>query len=96
MRLTGFRHKGLKQIHAGNTAKGVPAAMADKLRKLLFALETADNLDQVTCFPGWKLHRLKGALKGFWSLTVTGNWRLIFRYDEEANTASDIDLVDYH
>ena len=44
MQLTRFRHKGLKQIHAGVTAKGVPAALADKLRKLLFALETADGL----------------------------------------------------
>lgn len=96
MQLAGFRHKGLKQIHAGDKAKGVTPAMADKLRKLLFALETADSLDQVSRFPGWKLHRLKGALKGFWSLTVTGNWRLIFRYEEEANAASDIDLIDYH
>ena len=46
--------------------------------------------------PGWRLHPLKGDLKGFWSLTVTGNWRLIFRYDERTNTASDIDLIDYH
>ena len=36
------------------------------------------------------------ALKGFWSLTVTGNWRLLFCYDEETNTASNIDLIDYH
>lgn len=70
--------------------------MTDKLRKLLFALETANSLDQVARFPGWKLHRLKGELEGFWSLTVTGNWRLIFRYDQEPNRASDIDLVDYH
>jgi proteic killer suppression protein len=96
MRLTGFRHKGLKQIYAGDKAKGVPATMADKLRKTLLALETANSLDQVSRFPGWKLHRLKGALKGCWSLTVTGNWRLIFRYDDAANTAGDIDLVDYH
>lgn len=96
MRLTGFRHKGLKQIHTGESAKGVTAAMAGKLRKLLFALETANSLDQVSRFPGWKLHRLKGSLKGCWSLTVTGNWRLVFRYDEELNTAGDIDLVDYH
>jgi proteic killer suppression protein len=96
MQLTGFRHKGLKQIHAGITAKGVPAALADKLRKLLFALETADSLEQVSRFPGWKLHPLKGALKGFWSLTVTGNWRLIFRYHEKANAAGEIDLIDYH
>jgi len=39
---------------------------------------------------------LKGELKGLWSLTVTGNWRLVFRYDEETNTACDIDLIDYH
>jgi proteic killer suppression protein len=96
MRLAGFRHKGLKQIHTGDNARGVPAAMADKLRKLLFAEETANGLDQVSRFPGWKLHRLKGDLNGFWSLTVTGNWRLIFRHHEEANTASDIDLIDYH
>ena len=96
MRLAGFRHKGLKQIHAGNAAKGVPPPMADKIRKLLFALETANSLDQVSRFPGWKLHRLKGALRDFWSLTVTGNWRLVFRYDEGANAAIDIDLIDYH
>ena len=96
MRLSSFRHKGLKQIHAGDNARGVPAAMADKLRKLLFALETANGVDQVGRFPGWKLHRLKGDLNGFWSLTVTGNWRLIFRYHEDVNTTSDIDLIDYH
>jgi toxin HigB-1 len=96
MRLAGFRHKGLKQIQAGDSARGVPPAMADKLRKLLFALETAGSLDQMRRFPGWRLHLLKGDLKGFWSLTVTGNWRLVFRYDEETSTASDIDLVDYH
>ncbi len=96
MQLTRFHHKGLRQLHADDNAKGVPPAIADKLRKILFALETANNLDQVSRFPGWKLHPLKGNLNEFWSLTVTGNWRLIFRYDEEANSASDIDLIDYH
>ena len=38
----------------------------------------------------------QGEWKGFWSLTVTGNWRLIFRIDEEEKVASDIDLIDYH
>ncbi|MBI3393080.1 MAG: type II toxin-antitoxin system RelE/ParE family toxin [Nitrospirae bacterium] len=46
--------------------------------------------------PGWKLHPLRGGLKGFWSLTVTANWRLVFRFEAETNSASDIDLVDYH
>ena len=52
MRLVGFRHKGLRQLYTDNYAKGVPPAMADKLRKLLFALETGENLDQVARFPG--------------------------------------------
>jgi toxin HigB-1 len=91
-----FRHKGLRQLHEDESAKGIPSAMADKLRKLLFALETAERLEQLGRFPRWKLHPLKGDRKGSWSLTVTGNWRLVFRYDEQMNTASDIDLIDYH
>ena len=70
--------------------------MADKLRKLPFALETAERLEQLDRFPGWNLHPLKGARKGFRSLTVTGNWRLIFGHDEQTDTISDIDLIDYH
>lgn len=96
MQIVRFRHKGLKQLHDDGNAKGVPPAMADKLRKLLLALETAETIDELGWFPGWKLHPLKGDLKGFWSLTVTGNWRLIFTYDQGANTAADIDLLDYH
>ena len=96
MRLVRFRHKGLKQLYETGSAKGVPPAMADKLRKLLFALESAEGLDQLGRFPGWKLHPLRGNLEGCWSLTVSGNWRLIFSFDEESMTATDIDLLDYH
>jgi proteic killer suppression protein len=96
VQLVRFRDKGLRQLHKDGNARGVSFAMADKLRKLLFALENAETLEQLGRFPGWKLHSLKGDLKGFWSLTVTGNWRLIFRHDENMNTASDIDLIDYH
>lgn len=96
MDLVRFRHKGLRQLYADDTAKGVPPAAADKLRKLLLALETAQKLEQAGRFPGWRLHALQGNLDRFWSLTVTGNWRLIFRNDRDSNTASDIDLIDYH
>ena len=62
MQLVRFRHKGLRQLHEDGNAKGGPPAMADKLRKLLFALETAETLEQLGRFPGWKLHPLKGGL----------------------------------
>ncbi len=96
MQLVRFRDKGLRQLHEDGDARGVPSSMADKLRKLLLAIETAETLEQLGRFPGWKLHPLKGDRKGIWSLTVTGNWRLIFGYDEQTNSASDIDLIDYH
>jgi proteic killer suppression protein len=96
MLLVRFRHKGLRQLPEDGNAKEVPSAMADKLRKLLFAVETAETLQQLGRFPGWRLHPLKGDRRGSWSLTVTGNWRLILSYDERTNTASDIDLIDYH
>ncbi len=96
MQLVRFRDKGLRRLYEEGSTRGVPSAMADKLLKLLLAMETAESLQQLERFPGWKLHSLKGDLKGSWSLTVTGNWRLIFRYDEETNSASEIDLIDYH
>jgi toxin HigB-1 len=96
MQFVRFRHKGLRQPHEDGNTKGSPPPMSEKLRKLLFALETAETIEQLGRFPGWKLHPSKGDLKGLWSLTVTGNWRLIFRYDEKKNTAGDIDLIDYH
>jgi toxin HigB-1 len=89
-------HKGLRQLYTEGVTKGVPPSMVDKLRKLLLAIETATSVEQLGKFPGWKLHSLKGDMKGLWSLTVTGNWRLVFRYDEKSNTARDIDLIDYH
>lgn len=44
--------------------------------------------------PGYRLHPLKGDLKGFWSITISGNWRIVFRFEQ--NEALEIDLVDYH
>ena len=44
--------------------------------------------------PGWGLYRLKGDLAGFWSVRITGNWRIVFRF--ENGEAIDVNLVDYH
>jgi proteic killer suppression protein len=94
MAITHFTHKGLKRLYQENDARGVPAAIADKLRRMLGALDTATTPDDMGLYPGWRLHPLKGTLNGFWSITVTGNWRLIFKF--ERDNATDVDLVDYH
>ena len=96
MRIESIRHKGLRLLYEENNAKGVQASTVDMLRKLIFAVETAAGLDDLAVFPGCRLHPLKGNLEGFWSLTVTDNWRMIFQYEESTNTASILDLIDYH
>ena len=60
----------------------------------LAALDTAEEPNDVGLFPGWRLHPLKGDRKGFWSVTITGNWRVIFRFDK--GDALDLDFIDYH
>jgi len=58
------------------------------------AIDTANAVEDVGLFPGRRLHRLKGNPAVYWSVTVSGNWRVIFRFDE--GDAFDLDLVDYH
>ena len=94
MSIQNFRHKGLKRVFEANETRGVPASLAGKLRDLLAAVDAATNVEDVGLFPGWQLHQLKGDLAGFWSLTVSGNWRIIFRCED--GEAFDLDLVDYH
>jgi toxin HigB-1 len=65
----------------------------DKVERILARLDEATgpgNMD----LPGFRLHPLKGDLEGYWSVSVSGNWRVIFRFD--GGNACDVDLVDYH
>lgn len=89
-----FRHKGLKALYEDDNLRGVPAAYAAKIKRILAALEYADELSQVATLPGWKLHPLKGARRGAYAITVTENWRITFLLDE--NIITDIDFEDYH
>ena len=67
--------------------------MADRIALALADLDGARNPSDLD-LPGYRLHPLKGALKGFWSISISGNWRLIFRFED--GDAYDVDLVDYH
>jgi proteic killer suppression protein len=91
--IESFRHKGLHKLYAKGDRSRVAADYADKLERILARLDQAETpLDMD--LPGYRLHPLRGDLKDFWSVTVSGNWRVIFRF-VEAN-AHDVDLTDYH
>ncbi|MFJ3482771.1 type II toxin-antitoxin system RelE/ParE family toxin [Pseudomonas sp. NPDC090202] len=84
-----FQHKGLKAFFQTGTTKGIRADHAKRLRFILGALSIASGPEELD-LPGFRLHPLKGSLTGYWSLTVSGNWRVIFRFIEV-----DVELVDY-
>ena len=88
-----FRHKGLRQLFEDDNPKGVSADQIRKLKQILALLDAASNIEDLN-FPTFRLHPLKGQYKGYWSLSVNANWRIIFTYAD--GTASILDLVDYH
>jgi proteic killer suppression protein len=67
--------------------------MVDRIRVMLGALDAAERIEDLDR-PSFRLHPLRGDLKGFWSLTVRANWRVVFRF--ENGEAYDVDFIDYH
>ena len=91
--IRSFRHKGLKRLHEDDEARGLSAEHVEKLRRVLGRLDIA-RVPQDLDLPGYRLHPLKGDLKGFWAVTVQANWRVVFRLEE--GQVFDVDYTDYH
>lgn len=69
---------------------------ADQAERIKLALADLDEASRPADLdlPGYRLHPLRGELKGFWSISISANWRIVFRFEE--GDAYDVDLVDYH
>ena len=88
-----FRHKGLREVFETGSSKKVPQDMLKKIIRRLDVLDAAGTINGVNV-PGWRLHELKGARKGRWSIDVSGNYRITFKF--ESGDAYDLDLEDTH
>ncbi len=91
--IKSFRHKGLRKLFEKDEIKSVPSQFADKIKRRLDAIYAAKEITDLN-LPGFKLHELEGKRKGTWSVWITGNWRVTFRF--EAGDASEVDYEDYH
>jgi proteic killer suppression protein len=67
--------------------------MLPKIENILAVLNRAKRHEDVD-LPGFRLHPLRGDMKGLWAVTVRANWRIVFRFD--GADVTDVDLVDYH
>ena len=91
--IVSFRHKGLKLLFEKGNRPRVLLDHADKIERILARLEEASEVSNMD-LPGFRLHPLKGDRVGYWSATVSGNWRIVFRFED--GHARDVDLIDYH
>ena len=91
--IKSFSHKGLSAFYSKGSKAGIQAKHADRLRLIIARLD-ASKRPQDMNLPGLKLHKLTGNLKEFWSVEVTGNWRVIFKF--EGQDAFEVDYLDYH
>ena len=91
--IRSFKHRGLRALYDGRTAGRVAPNHIERLRDIFAALDRSHTVQGMD-LPGFRLHALKGALKGHYAVSVTGNWRVTFRF--EGGHAVDVDYVDYH
>lgn len=88
-----FRHKGLRRLYETGSISGVQANHVKRLRLQLTALDTAQSIEDMN-IPGFGLHPLRGEMRGRWSVTVRGNWRITFEF--QYGNAYMLDYEDYH
>ncbi len=88
-----FAHKGLRALHGGDRPAALPQTLVPRIRRILGNLDAAARPTDLD-IPGYRLHPLKGSRAGYWSVRVSGNWRVVFRFD--GGEAVDVNLVDYH
>lgn len=93
VRAVRIRHKGLRSLHERNDPTRLSAGSVPRLRRILFRLQEATHPGSADA-PGFRLHPLKGDLAGYWSVRVSENWRVVFRFED--GEAVDVDLIDYH
>jgi proteic killer suppression protein len=91
--IRSFKHRGLKRLYERDDRSGIRPDLVDTVEDILGRLDEADT-PQALNLPGYRLHLLKGNLRGFWSVTVRANWRIIFRFQD--GEVFDVELTDYH
>ena len=88
-----FRHAGLKRLFEKGDGRRVSPALMPKIERVLARLDEASEPGDMN-LPGFRLHLLRGDLTDHWAVSVSANWRIVFRF--EGRDVTDVDLVDYH
>ena len=91
--IESFKSKDLRRYWESGQPRGINPNFASKVQLLLDALDTVDDVEQLN-MSGFGLHPLTGNRQGQWSMIVSRNWRITFRFED--GNALDVDFEDYH
>lgn len=91
--IVSFKHRGLKRLYFYGDASGIRPDHVERIQSILGVLDKARSITELDVAT-FRLHALSGDLKGYWSIVVRSNWRIIFRYED--GRVLDAELIDYH
>lgn len=91
--IVNLRHKGLKLLYDKGDRRRINPEYIARIERILARLDEAARPEDMD-LPGFRLHPLKGSYAGYWAVDVSGNWRIVFRF--EGGNVRDVELTDYH
>ena len=94
MRIRTVRHRGLKRFIEDDDDRGIRRDLVNRVRRILTALLSVEDIKGLEGPPGWHIHQLTGDRARTWSISVSGNWRITFEIDNDE--IHSLDLEDYH
>jgi proteic killer suppression protein len=91
--IQSFKHRGIELFFTKGSFKAIPAQFATRIERILDRLDSATEAKDMD-LPGYKFHELKGSKKGTYAVSVSGNWRITFQFNDDG--AAEVNLEDYH
>ena len=92
--IRSFGDKQTEIVYQGCRSRTLPADIQSRANMKLFRIDQATQLEQLSLPPSNRLEALSGGLKGFWSIPINQQWRIVFRWAD--GDASDVKITDYH
>lgn len=92
--IKSFKNKKLKKFFLNQDPSGLKPEHLRKISRILAIMNISDNLLNLKAIPSYRLHQLKGELKNYWAVSVSGNYRITFKFED--NCFIDVDYIDYH
>jgi toxin HigB-1 len=89
-----FGTKETEKVWDGMRVKTLPVEIQEVARRKLRMLNNSQNVADLRIPPANRLEKLSGDWKGFYSIRINDQWRIIFKWD--SGNASAVEIVDYH